>query len=196
VRLIGLTGGIGSGKSTVAEMIRALGVPVVDADILAREVVAPGQPALAEIAAAWPEVIAADGSLDRQQLAERVFSDSDARARLEAITHRRIQERAQHSAQTHAAAGHRLAFYEAPLIVEAGLAADFDGLVLVIAAEEHQIARVMARDGWRREEALARLAAQLPLEEKRRVATHVIDNRGDLAATRKQVELLVAELRR
>src|SRR3954469_9394553 len=112
---MGLTGGIGTGKSTVARMIAEAGVPVLDADVLAREVVAPGQPALAEIGALWPEVLGPDGALDRKKLAARVFSDPTARERLEAITPPRIQERALAAARALEAAGHRLAFYEASL---------------------------------------------------------------------------------
>jgi dephospho-CoA kinase len=158
-------------------------------------VVAPGQPALAEIAALWPDVIAADGRLERKRLGARVFADPAARKLLEAITHPRIRERAFAEAAEREREGHRLAFYEAALLVEAGRRSDFDGLVVVTADEEQQLARVMARDGCSREDALARLRAQLPLAEKRRQATHVIDNGGDLAATRRQVEALVAELR-
>ena len=185
LKLVGLTGGIGPGKSTVAGMIREAGVPVLDADVLAREVVAPGQPAHAEIAALWPDVIGPDGEIDRKKLGARVFSDPAARARLEAITHPRALE----------AAGHRLAFYEASLLVETGRHRDFDGLVVVTADEEQQIARAQARDGSTREQAVARLRAQMPPEEKRRAATHLIDNSGDLAATRRQVAALLASLR-
>jgi dephospho-CoA kinase len=194
LKLVGLTGGIGTGKSTVARMIRAAGVPVLDADVLAREVVAPGQPALAAIAAAWPDVVAADGTLDRKRLGAKVFADPAARARLEAITHPRIQERCQIEAQALEAAGHRLAFYEASLLVETGRQRDFDGLVVVTADEEQQLARVQARDGSTREQALARLRAQLPADEKRKVATHIVDNSGDLEHTRGQVAALIASL--
>ena len=194
LRFVGLTGGIGTGKSTVAQMLREAGAPVVDADVLAREVVRPGEPAHAEIAAAWPDVIQADGTIDRRKLGHRVFSDPAARARLEAITHPRIQERAMAWARAQEAAGHRLAFYEASLLVETGGHRRFDGLVVVTAAEEQQIARVMGRDHSTRDQALARLQAQMPAEEKRRAATHLIDNSGDLERTRQQVSALIAAL--
>jgi len=196
LRFVGLTGGIGAGKSTVAEMIRAAGVPVLDADVLAREVVRPGQPAHAEIAAAWPEVIAPDGTVDRKKLGAKVFSDPAARVRLEGITHPRIQEAAEAAARALEAAGHRLAFYEASLLVESNRHKGFDGLVVVVADEEQQLARAVARDGSTREQALARLRAQMPPEEKRRAATHVIDNSGDLEATRQQVQQVIADLSR
>jgi dephospho-CoA kinase len=194
LKLVGLTGGIGSGKSTVGQMIEALGVPVIDADRLAREVVAPGQAANRAIAAEWPEVVEQSGQIDRKRLGALVFSDPTARARLEAITHPRIQERLMHEAQALERAGHRLAFYEASLLVEANRHRDFDALVVVTADEAQQIARTVARDGCRPEQALARVRAQLPLLEKRKVATHLIDNSGDLESTRRQTLALLGEL--
>jgi dephospho-CoA kinase len=193
LKFVGLTGGIGSGKSTVARMIRDKGVPVIDADDLARAVVAPGQPAHTEITTMWPDVAMPGGPIDRKKLGARVFSDPSARARLEAITHPRIHEHATAEARRLEKAGHRLAFYEASLLVETGRHRDFDGLVVVAAADDEQrIARVMARDSLTRAEVLARMAAQLPMADKRRVATHVIDNSGDEAATRRQVADLLA----
>jgi dephospho-CoA kinase len=190
-----LTGGIGSGKSTVAKMIAERGVPVLDADDLARAVVAPGQPAAAEIAAAWPEVVrAGGGGMDRKRLADIVFADPAQRLRLEAIMHPRIQDLAEERARALATLGHRLAFYEASLLVETGRHRDFDGLVVVTASPETQLARAVAR-GLSPDEARARIAAQLPLADKVRAATHVIDNDGDLEATRAQVEALLAQLR-
>jgi dephospho-CoA kinase len=193
-KLVGLTGGIGTGKSTVARMLRDLGVPVIDADLLARQVVQPGQPAHAEIVAAWPDVIDPDGGIDRKRLAERIFADPTGRARLEAITHPRIMERALDQAGALRQQGFQLAFLEAALLVETGLHSQLDGLVVVAATEEQQITRVMARAGYTRGQVLARLSAQLPLEDKRRVATEVVDNSGDEAATQHQVEGLVRRL--
>jgi len=187
IKLVGLTGGIGSGKSTVAGMIREAGIPVIDADVIAREVVAPGLPAHADIASAWPEVVAADGGIDRKRLAAIVFTDPESKARLEAITHPRIREQLAVEAKRLAAAGHRLAFFEAALLVETGSYKQLDGLVVVIASEEAQIGRVMARDACARESALARIRAQYPLAEKVRVANHVVDNSGSLLDTRSQV---------
>ncbi len=194
MKLVGLTGGIATGKSTVARLIAGRGIPIVDADQLAREAVEPGQPALAEIARLWPEVIASDGRLDRKRLGAIVFADPDARRRLEAILHPRISELCAARAAALAAAGHKLAFYEASLLVETGRHRDFDGLVVVTAAPETQIARAMARDHLTREQARARIDAQLPMAEKVAVATHVIDNSGTPAATAVQVERLLADL--
>jgi dephospho-CoA kinase len=193
-RLVGLTGGIGTGKSTVARMIRNLGVPVIDADLLARNVVEPGQPAHAEIAAAWPDVINPAGAIDRKKLAERIFADPASRARLEAITHSRIMEQALQQADEYRRQGLQVAFLEAALLVETGLHRRLDGLVVVAASDEQQVGRVMARERCSRSQALARMHAQLPMEEKRRVATEVIDNSGDEATTQRQVEALVHRL--
>ena len=194
LKLVGLTGGIATGKSTVARLIAERGIPVLDADHLAREAVEPGQPALAEIARLWPEVIGAGGRLDRKGLGAIVFADSDARRRLEAILHPRIAELCDARAAALAAAGHQLAFYEASLLVETGRHQDFDGLVVVTASPETQIARAMARDHLTRDQARARIDAQLPIAEKVAVATHVIDNSGDAAATAAQVARLLEKL--
>jgi dephospho-CoA kinase len=193
-KLVGLTGGIGTGKSTVARMLRDLGVPVIDADLLARQVVEPGQPAQAEIVAAWPDVVDLAGGIDRKKLAERIFADPSGRARLEAIVHPRIMERALDQASALQQQGFRLAFLEAALLVETGRYRLLGGLVVVAASQEQQVSRVMAREGWTRSQVLARMGAQLPLEEKRRVATDVIDNSGDEAATQNQVAALVHRL--
>jgi dephospho-CoA kinase len=195
LKLVGLTGNIGSGKSTVAGLFAARGVPVIDADGLLREAQMPGQPANAEIAAAWPEVVAPDGSIDRKRLGRIVFADPAARKRLETITHPRIQTLSRARAAALADAGHELAIYEATLLVESGRDKDLDGLIVVTASPAARIARVVARDSLRPEDVQARMAAQLPQEEKVRVATHVIDNDGDLAATEAQVDRIVASLR-
>jgi dephospho-CoA kinase len=193
-KLVGLTGGIGTGKSTVARMLRDLGVPVIDADLLARQVVEPGQPAYAEISAAWPDVIDQAGGIARKKLAERIFADPTGRARLEAIVHPRIMERALAQAAAFRQQGFRLAFLEAALLVETGRYRLLDGLVVVAASQEQQVSRVMAREGCTPEQVLARMNAQLSLEEKRRAATEVIDNSGDEAATQHQVAALVRRL--
>ena len=193
--MFGLTGGIGSGKSTVARMFAARAVPVVDADALAREVVAPGTVGNAEIAAAWPRAIGADGAVDRKALAAIVFADPDARTKLERITHPLIQEASASRLQDLAAAGHPLAIYEAALLVESGRWRDFDGLIVVTASPETQIARAVARGGLSPQDAEARVRAQLSTAEKARVATHVIDNDGPLAETERQVEAVLKKLR-
>jgi dephospho-CoA kinase len=195
IKVIGLTGGIGSGKSAVAQIIRDQGIPVIDADLVARQVTLPGQPAHLDIAKAWPEVVGSDGRIDRGKLAAIVFADAQSRKRLEAITHPRI--RAEIAAQSAAldAAGHRLAFLEAALLVETGSYRDYDGLVVVIADPQICVERVVRRDGRSRAQVQARMAAQLSIDEKTRVAGHVIDNNGTLDQTRDQVLRVLASLR-
>ena len=139
--------------------------------------------------------MAADGTVDRKRLGDIVFGDPAARARLEAILHPRIAAAADARLAALAGEGHRLALYEATLLVESGRWRDFDGLIVVTASTETQLARAMARDRLSRAQAEARLRAQLPTEEKVRVATHVIDNDGARAATEAQVEALLAKLR-
>jgi dephospho-CoA kinase len=189
MRRVGLTGGIASGKSTVAGMLRALGAELIDADRVAREVVAPGTPALAEIARRFPGVVGADGVLDRGALGRRVFASTEERAALNAITHPRIQEAVQAQTAALAARGVPRVVYDAALLVENGLHATMDGgVILVAASPETQRSRLVARDGLTPEEAEARIRSQLPLSEKRRHARWIIENDGDLASLRAQVE--------
>jgi dephospho-CoA kinase len=179
VQLFGLTGGIASGKSTVAARFRARGLAVIDADALAREVVLPGSVASQEIRAAFGGgVFLDDGTLDRKALAALVFSDPEKRARLNAITHPKIAVMSAQCASDLKARGEPIACYEAALLVENGLADAFRPLVVVAAPEDLQVARVVARDGLSVAEAEARVASQMPLEAKRKVASFVIDNAG------------------
>ena len=195
MRVFGLTGGIASGKSTVSDMLRALGAPVVDADRLARKVVEPGSPALAEIAARFgPDVLDAEGRLDRPRMARRVFSDPAARAELEAITHPRIAAAGAEAFASLAAAGHRVAIYEAPLLVERRLHEGMAGVIVVSVPEEVQLERLTRRDGLDEAAARARIAAQLPLADKIAVARWVVDNSGTLEQTRAQVEAIWREI--
>jgi dephospho-CoA kinase len=181
VHLFGLTGGIASGKSTVAKRLRARGVPVIDADALAREVVAPGTPGLAEVVSTFgEEVLAPDGSLDRKALAHIVFADDALRKKLNAITHPRISVLTMQRATALAEQGEPLACYEAALIVENGIADAFRPLVVAAAPEELQIERVRTRDGSSVEDARARVRAQGSMAEKIRLADFVIETTGTL----------------
>lgn len=191
---IALTGGIGSGKSTVSELLRAKGAVVVDADAIAREIVEPGEPALGEIVDAFgPEMIAADGTLDRARLAAVVFADGAALARLNEITHPRIAAR---SAELLSAAPEgAVVVYDMPLLVEQGpqALAGWDAIVVVDAPDEVRLERLVAR-GMEREDATRRLEAQVGREERRAVADHVLDNSRDLPSLARQVDDLWALL--
>ena len=190
-RIIGLTGGIASGKSTVSAMLRELGAHVIDADQVARDVVAPGTPALAEIQARFgPAVLHEDGALDRKKLGAIVFADPDARRALERITHPRIAAATQQEIARLASAGVDPVIYDAALIVENRLYTWMQGLIVVSVPPEVQVARLMIRDDIDEAAAQARIAAQLPLAEKVAVATHVIDNSGTRADTEAQVRAL------
>jgi dephospho-CoA kinase len=195
VRLVGLTGGIGSGKSTVSEMFRALGATLIDADQVAREVVRPGQAALAEVARRFPGTLDAHGALDRAALAARIFADPAERAALNAILHPRIQAEVQRRTAVLAATGVDTVLYDAALLIENGLHHGMDAVVVVWVPETLQRERLMARDGLSEAAAQARIAAQAPLDAKRAVATWVVDNAGSRAQTQAQVAAIWKALR-
>jgi dephospho-CoA kinase len=182
-RVFGLTGGLGSGKSSVASHYRQRGLPVIDADALARAVVAPGSPGLAEIEREFGAEMLRDGALDREKLAALVFANPAARQRLEGITHPRIQ--ALRDARLHEleALGEPLVGYEVPLLYEKGLEAQLRPVVVVSVPEALQIERAQRRDRATPAMVRGRLDAQLPLHEKAARADYVIDNSGPLPAT-------------
>lgn len=189
LHVFALTGGIGSGKSTVAARLRARGLPVVNADELAREVVEPGKPALAELARSFgPEILRSDGTLDRKALARKAFGDPAARARLEAITHPHIRALAKQRFDAIAARGEPLACYEVPLLFEAGLEHQYSPIVVVSAGEALQVERAARRDQLDPEDVLARIRAQLPLSEKVERADYVIDNSAAVEDTLAQTD--------
>ncbi|HYV44395.1 MAG TPA: dephospho-CoA kinase [Myxococcaceae bacterium] len=194
MKRIGLTGGIASGKSTVSGILRALGADVIDADSLARDVVEPGTPGLAEVTRRFPGVLGADGRLDRAKLAARIFFDPAERAALNAILHPLIQAEFLRRTGELEAQGRPLVIYDAALLIENGLHRKMDAVVVVDAPEEVQRRRLMERNGLTREEADARLASQMPLREKVPLATWVVDNGGPPEATRAQVERIYREL--
>jgi dephospho-CoA kinase len=197
VRVVGLTGGIASGKSTFAAALRARGVPVVDADALARAAVAPGTAALAEIARTFgAAVLGPDGALDRKRMAALVFADPAARARLEAITHPAVRVAMAEETARLAAAGHDLVFYDTPLLYEVGLERTLDSVVVVLAPPAVQRARLVARDGLTPADADARIAAQLPIAEKAARADFVVENAGAPDALGAKADRLLADLRR
>jgi dephospho-CoA kinase len=188
LRIIGLTGGIASGKSTVARILEGLGVVIIDADQLAREVVAPGEPAyLAIVAEFGEEILNADRNLDRRALGKIVFADPAARRRLELITHPAIASLADKKLAALREAGTPVVIYMAPLLIEAGVTSRVDEIWVVYADQETQVMRLMQRDGISRVEALQRLAAQMPMAEKCTYGKVVIDNRGTPEETERQV---------
>ncbi len=192
---VGLTGGIACGKSTVARMFGEHGIPVVDADRLAREVVAPGTVGLAAVVDAFgPEYLLPDGSLDREKLGALVFDDEAARRKLNAIVHPQIQRASVAALARLQGNPSPYLLYDAALLVENGLHRMFPALVVVRADRTTQLARLQARDHLNPQAALARIDAQLPMNAKVAVADYVIDNDGPLEATLAQVNEVHAAL--
>ena len=196
--LVGLTGGIATGKSTVSQMFRALGCVIIDADLLAREVVEPGEPALAQIAAQFgPGVLQPDGALDRKKLGAIVFADPARRKRLEQIVHPAIRDRyVSRLADLEAQGFDGIVLWDAPVMIESGGYRDMDKLVVVATDESTQVARLCARDGIDAAEATRKIGSQMPVAEKAKLADYVIDNAGDRTATERQVRDVHAALLR
>lgn len=198
---MGLTGGIASGKSTVSAILRELGAVVIDADALAREVVEKGTPGLDQVVAAFgPSVLTPEGDLDRPAMGALVFNDDEARKQLESIVHPLVFERIV-DLETHAPE-HALVVHDIPLLAESGRAAapdrgGFDAVIVVDAPAETQVERMVRDRGWTEAEAAARMAAQASREDRRAIATYVIDNTGTLEDLRRRVtevfEVLVRE---
>ena len=196
MKTIGLTGGIATGKSTVARILReALDVPVIDADQVAREIVAPGQPALAEIVTRFGQsVLLADGQLNRRALGAVVMADPEARQALDGITHPRIREAIQRQLRQLAEGGAPAAAVEAALLVETGAYQLYDALLVVSCSPQTQLQRLMSRERMSEEEARLWVQSQLPLAEKERLGTVVIHNDGDDASLRAAVRAAWATL--
>jgi len=190
---VGLTGGVASGKSTVAGMLAELGAVVIDADLLAREVVASGTDGLTEIVAAFgPDVLTADGDLDRPAMGAIVFADEAKRRTLEGIIHPRVRAR---GAEIEAgAAEDAVVVHDIPLLAETGQASAFDAVIVVDVPVETQVERMVGLRGMTREDAEARVAAQATREGRLAIATHVVDNTGTLAELRARVDAVYAEL--
>jgi dephospho-CoA kinase len=188
---VGLTGGIGSGKSEVSRLFESFGALIIDTDELAREAVAPGTPGLAEVAARWPEAVK-DGTLDRAALAAIVFGDDQARAALNAIIHPRVRE---YAAEREAgAASGQLVVHVVPLLFETGYAGMVERTVLVVAPLEERLRRVMARDLAEESHVRARMAAQIDPEAARARADYVIENDGDWEHLREQTRAVYEAL--
>lgn len=188
MKLFGLTGGVGMGKSTAERLLRERGVPVVDTDGLARQVVEPGQPAWDEIQRVFgPEVIASDGQLLREEMARRVFADAVARQQLEAITHPRIRELWRAQAAAWRAEGKPLAVVAIPLLFEVGAEQEFDAVLCVACTAQTQQQRLRER-GWSAEQIQQRIAAQWPVEKKMERADYVVWNESGLDVLASQLE--------
>ena len=194
--LVGLTGGIATGKSTVSKMLRELGAEIIDADQIARRVVEPGQPAWREIVEEFGrDVLSPDGTLDRRKLGAIVFANPERRRRLEAITHPAIRARVKARVDELAAQGFAgIAFYDAAILIEALGHQDMDRIVVVMTDEATQLARLGGRDDTDEAEGRRKIASQMPLAEKAKLADHIIDNSGDREATAEQVRRVFATL--
>ena len=183
---VGLTGGVASGKSTVASMMKDLGAIVIDSDALAREVVEPGTEGLAAVVELFgPEILTEDGALDRPKLGSIVFNDEEKRRALEGILHPLIGARS--AALADSAGPDDLVVHDIPLLAEAGIADTFDAVIVVDVPVELQIERMLGDRGWTREDAESRIAAQASREDRLAIATHVVENTGSLEDLRVRV---------
>ena len=196
MRIFGLTGGIGSGKSVVARMFREEKIPVVDADRISREVTAPGKPAHDEIVRRFgAQILLSDGRINRKKLGATVFADPGKRAELESITHPTISEGIREAVSVLASEGHAVVIVEAALILEKGRQGICEAVIGVRCERRLQVDRIMGRDGISREEAHRIVSSQMDPEEKALASDYVIDNSGDLAETRAKVRVLAEKLK-
>jgi len=194
---VGLTGGIASGKSTVSRMFQELGCKVIDSDRITRQLFEPGNPVNVVVAEVFgPRVVASDGSIDRRVLGELVFQNAELRQQLNSIVHPAIKQRqSEFLAQAGAADPHAIGIVEAALIVEVGTYKNYDKVIVVTCPPNVQRERLRERSGLTPEQIETRIASQMPMEEKVKVADFVIDNAGDIGRTRQQVEEVYRQLR-
>lgn len=192
--IIGLTGSIASGKSTVAKMIESYGLPIVDADVVARQVVEPGTPTLKKIAEAFgPEVIAQDGSMDRVKVGSMIFHNEEMRKTLNRIIHPAIREEMLRQRDEFISFGEKNIFMDIPLLFESKLEHFVEKIIVVSVKKEVQLQRLMERNGFSEEEASARIATQIPVKEKEQLADAVIHNNGTLEDTAIQLQNILYE---
>jgi dephospho-CoA kinase len=196
VKLVGLTGGIASGKSTVAKILQSLGAAIVNADDLAREVVEPGHEAWQEIVASFGAgVLQSDQNLDRQKLRTLIFNQPEARKRLESIIHPRVRALAEERIRQYAAAGYPVVIYEVPLLFEGNLQEWLRPVILVACDVETQTARLQKRDHLTAADAEKHIAAQMSLKDKRRLADYVIENNGTLEDLERQTRQILEQIK-
>jgi dephospho-CoA kinase len=196
VKLVGLTGGIASGKSTVAKILERLGAAVINADALSREVVEPGKEAWREIIDAFGAgILQPDQTLDRQKLRTVIFNDRDGRKKLEAIIHPRVRALAEERIREHAVAGYSIIVYEVPLLFEGNLHEWLRPVILVACNVDTQRTRLQERDQLTQTEAQKHIDAQMSLEEKRRLSDYVIENDGSLANLEQQVRTVLEKIK-
>lgn len=191
--VIGLTGSIGTGKSTVSQMLKEHNIPVIDADVIAREVVKPGEPAYNQIVDAFgEEILLPGGEIDRKKLGEIVFGEEKKRKQLNGIVHPAVRERMLADRDRLADQKENVIVLDIPLLYESGLTHFVEKVIVVYVTEETQLKRLRERDGTSKEEALRRINSQLSIEEKSRMADKIIDNNGTLQETKQQVEQLLS----
>jgi dephospho-CoA kinase len=196
VKLVGLTGGIASGKSTVAKILQSLGAAIVNADDLAREVVEPGQEAWKEIVASFgADILQSDQTLDRQKLRKLIFNRPEARKQLESIIHPRVRALAEERIRQYAAAGYAVVVYEVPLLFEGNLQEWLRPVILVACDVETQTVRLQKRDHLTAADAEKHIAAQMSLNDKRRLADYVIENNGSLEDLERQTRQILEQLK-
>ena len=196
MKLVGLTGGIASGKSTVAKILEGLGAAIIDADVLSREVVEPDQDAWKDIVASFgTEIVQADRTLDRTKLRTIIFNNPEARKTLESIIHPRVRALAEKRIGERAAAGYAVIVYEVPLLFEGNLHEWLRPVILVACDVDTQRGRLQKRDRLAAAEAQKHIDAQMSLEEKRRLADYVIENNGSLEDLERQVRAVLEKLK-
>lgn len=196
MKLVGLTGGIASGKSTVSEILARQGAAIINADVLAREVVEPGRQAWTEIVNAFgTAVLQPDRALDRQKLRAIIFDDPDARKKLESIIHPQVRALAEQRIREHAAAGYAVIVYEVPLLFEGNLQEWLRPVILVACDVDTQRKRLQSRDNLSAVQAQKHIEAQMSLEEKRRLADYVIENNGSLEDLERQVQAVLEKIK-
>lgn len=191
-KIIGLTGGIASGKSTVSNWLLSQGYPVVDADIAARKVVEPGMPALEKIRKAFgDDVLLPDGTLDRKRLGSIIFANEEKRQTLNVIVHPAVREWMRQETERAFGEGASIVIMDIPLLFESKLTHMVEETILVYVTKETQLKRLMERDGYMEADALARIHAQMPIDEKKELADYIVDNNGPLSETIEQMKQIM-----